>query len=252
MERKDRTYILATEKTPINFLLASRHTNRKPLLYFDEEKAMNRSLRYAKNQKSPFIDEQDDHAILEPIIFIDGVLNVPANNPVLQEMLHYHPGNKINGGGTFYEFDPVAAAEENLQNLFLEADAITTARTLDLHTMESVARVYLKGNPDKMSSSELKRDILLFAKNNPAKFMEAIGDQDLEVASIAKRALEEGYITFRAGKDLFYNVKDNKKKILTVKFGNTPEDELTSWLHSNDGKEFYQFLTKEFDKEEVL
>ena len=39
---------------------------------------------------------------------------------------------------------------------------------------------------------------------------------------------------------------------MTVKFGNTPEGELASWLHSQEGKEFYQFLSKEFEKEEAL
>ena len=134
----------------------------------------------------------------------------------------------------------------------IEVDALILARTLDIRTMEAIARVYLKGNVDNMSSSELKRDILLFAKNNPKEFLEAADDQDLEVNSVASRALEEGYVTFRAGKDLFFNLKDNKKKIMTVKFGNTPEGELASWLHSQEGKEFYQFLSKEFEKEEAL
>ena len=252
MERKDRTYLLANGKSPIEFLLSSRHTNRSPLLYFDEEQGINRSLRYAKNQKTPFLDEQDGNAITEPIIFADGVLNVSRTNPVLQEFLHYHPGNKINGGGLFYEFDPAKEAEENINNLNLEVDALIAARSLDVHTMEAIARVYLRGNVDKMTTSELKRDILLFAKNNPKDFMDAVNDQDLDVASIAKRALDEGYVTFRGGKDLFYNLKDNKKKILTVKFGNTPETELTSWLHSNEGKEFYVFLQGEFDKQETV
>jgi hypothetical protein len=254
MERKDRTYLLVSQKSPINFMLTSRHTNRKPLLFFDEsgDRGVNRALRYAKNQKSPFIDEQDENAILEAIVFVDGVLTVPFNNPVLQEFLHYHPGNKLNGGGTFYEFDPAKEAEENINKLNTEVDALILARTLDIRTMEAIARVYLKGNVDNMSSSELKRDILLFAKNNPKEFLEAADDQDLEVNSVASRALEEGYVTFRAGKDLFFNLKDNKKKIMTVKFGNTPEGELASWLHSQEGKEFYQFLSKEFEKEEAL
>jgi len=34
----------------------------------------NRPLRYARNQKSPFEDEQDGNVILEPIVFEDGML----------------------------------------------------------------------------------------------------------------------------------------------------------------------------------
>ena len=50
-------YVLKRKTPPLSFMLASRHTRRKPLLYFDG--TSNRPLRYARNQKSPFEDEQD-------------------------------------------------------------------------------------------------------------------------------------------------------------------------------------------------
>ncbi len=65
---KDRVYVLKSDSTPLSFMLASRNTRRFPLMYFDEEKGVNRSLRYARNQKTPFEDEQDDNAILEPVV----------------------------------------------------------------------------------------------------------------------------------------------------------------------------------------
>ena len=52
-------------------MLPSRNTKRYPLLWFDEDKGVNRPLRYAINQKTPFEDEQDGNAIVEPIIFED-------------------------------------------------------------------------------------------------------------------------------------------------------------------------------------
>ena len=87
----DKTYRLKREAAPLTFMLASHNTKRKPLLYFDEDSGTNRALRYARNQKSPFEDEQDGNAILEPVIFEDGMLHVPKNNQVLQEFLYYHP-----------------------------------------------------------------------------------------------------------------------------------------------------------------
>ena len=81
--------------TPLSYTLASRNHPRFPLMWYDEKNNINRSLRYSTNQKSPFEDEQDGNAIIEPIIFEDGFLRVPKNNPVLQEFLHYHPFNDI-------------------------------------------------------------------------------------------------------------------------------------------------------------
>ena len=86
-----KTYKLKSEATPLNYMLSSRNSTRFPLLWFDEDKGINRPLRYARNQKSPFEDEQDGNAILEPIVFEDGFLYVPKENQILQEFLSYHP-----------------------------------------------------------------------------------------------------------------------------------------------------------------
>ena len=55
-EFKDRTYYIATGKSPLVYALNSRHSSRKPLLYFDKESGYQIELRYATNQKSPFVD----------------------------------------------------------------------------------------------------------------------------------------------------------------------------------------------------
>jgi hypothetical protein len=89
----DKTYKLTRETAPLSLILASRHTQRFPLLHFDEETGTNKALRYARNQNSPFQEDQDNNAILEPIVFENGFLTVPKNNQVLQKFLHFHPGN---------------------------------------------------------------------------------------------------------------------------------------------------------------
>ena len=89
----DKVYKLTRNAAPLSFMLPTRHSRRFPLLYFDEVQGTNRTLRYARNQKSPFEDEQDGNIVMEPVIFEDGFLRVPKDNPVLQEFLHYHPLN---------------------------------------------------------------------------------------------------------------------------------------------------------------
>jgi hypothetical protein len=95
----DKVYRLKRKITPLSYMIQTKSSKRKPLLYFDGQ--TNRELRYARNQKSPFLDEQDGNAVLEPIIFEDGLLYVPKTNPVLQEFLSYHPAF----GGLFVEID---------------------------------------------------------------------------------------------------------------------------------------------------
>jgi hypothetical protein len=154
LEAKDRTYLLKIDNAPLSYFIAHKDTPRKRLLYYNEETNTNHPLRYARNSNSPFQDEQDANVIVEPIVFEDGVLNVPKNNPVLQEFLHYHPGN----GSEFYEFDSEKDAQEDVEELFSEIDALLLARDLadkDINTLEAVARLVLKVNVDKMISADM-------------------------------------------------------------------------------------------------
>ena len=120
LEPKDRTYLLKGEKSPLSYFLASRDTPRRRLLYFNEETNTNHPLRYARNSNTPFQEDQDKNVILEPVVFEDGVLRVPKTNPGLQLFMHYHPGN----GSEFYEFDNEKDAQEDVDMINFEIDAL--------------------------------------------------------------------------------------------------------------------------------
>ena len=86
-ELKDRTYLLSGGMSPLTYKIRS-----VGMLWFDEDKKINRELRYAPNQKSLFVDEQDDRVQIEHVIFENGALYVPRTNVVLQQLLsNYHP-----------------------------------------------------------------------------------------------------------------------------------------------------------------
>ena len=88
-----------------------------------------------------FEDDQDGNAILEPVVFEDGMLYVPRENQVLQQFLHYHPSN----GSLFEEIDEAKDAQEELISVELEVDALVMARELEVDKLLSVCRV-LMGN----------------------------------------------------------------------------------------------------------
>ena len=109
-EMKDRRYYLKNNIEPLTYTIPSKHTRKHALLYFDEEKGSQRELRYATNQDSPFVDEQQGEATLGHIIFKDGALIVPKEKQNLQKLLSlYHPlRNKSYG-----EFDEVEEATDD-------------------------------------------------------------------------------------------------------------------------------------------
>jgi len=147
----------------------SKHTARQPLLWYDEVKNEQREIRYATNQNSPFKDEQKGEATLGHIIFKDGALTVLKKNQALQKVLSlYHPLNKIK----YRELDIVENAKDDLIDLELEIDALNIARSIGIDQAEAILRVEMGSKVSEMSSKEIKRDILIFAKQDAKLFID--------------------------------------------------------------------------------
>lgn len=235
----DKTYKLKSNATPISFTLPSRNTSRFPLLYFDEENNTNRALRYARNQKSPFEDEQDGNFILEPVIFDDGFLNVPRTNPVLQQFLHYHPMN----GSVFLEVDKTVDAAKEVEDLNFEVDALIEARQLSIEQLEVVSRVMFQKDVTTVSTAELRRDVLIYAKREPKSFLEILNDPLLKLQSNVQLFFAHNLLQFRNGqREVWFNTKSNKKKMMSIPFGEDPYETVALFLKSDEGIEVLKFL----------
>jgi hypothetical protein len=235
----DKSYKLTRETAPLSLILASRHTNRFPLLHFDEETGTNRPLRYARNQNSPFQDDQDDNAILEPIVFEDGFLYVPKNNQVLQQFLALHPGN----GRIFVEINKAKEAAEIVSDLNTEVDALIEARQLDVEQVENVARVLFQRDVTTVTTSELRRDILIFAKKDPAGFMRLLKDPMLKLNASIQNIIDKGLLQLRNQKrEVWFNTPSNKKKMCNVPYGEDPLYIIASFFQSDDGLESFKHL----------
>ncbi len=238
----NKAYKLTRGAAPLSFMLSSKNTKRKPLLYFDEETGVNKPLRYARNQKTPFEDDQDGNAILEPIVFEDGFLYVRKENQILQKFLALHPEN----GSTFVEVDNEKDATKEVETLTLEVDALVAARELSLNRAEQIIRTALNVDTNKMTSAEIKRDVLVLARNNPSEFLNIYKDPMLELSAQVFSFFNEELLTYKNGKDVHFNWKGNKKKMLTVPFGEDRDYIVASYLQSDDGIETLKLLEKKF------
>jgi hypothetical protein len=224
---------------PLSYTLASRNHPRFPLMWFDEKKQQNRPLRYAMNQKSPFEDEQDGNAIIEPIVFEDGFLSVQRTNPVLQEFLHYHPLN----GVIFSEIDKEKESSEEVEDLNVEVDALIEARRLTLEQIETLTRVMFGKDPSTISTAELKRDILVFAKNDPRGFLATLNDPELQFQAKVRLFFEEKLLALRNNdKEVWFNTPTNKKKMLSVPYGEDPYEMAGHFLSSDEGIDSLKML----------
>jgi len=239
----DKVYRLIGDKTPLSYMLASQHSKRFPLMYFDEDQGINRPLRYAKNQKSPFIDEQDGNVVLDPVIFEDGMLSVSRTNQVLQQFLTMHPAF----GKQFEEINTAREAQEDVDIMNAEVDALILARQMTLQQLEMIGRV-LFGDISKMSTSELKRDMLVFARRHPADLLNMTNDPMLKLQSKVQLFIDNKLLIFKNNKrDVHFNTTSNKKRMITIPFGEDPLFIIASFLQSDDGIEALKLLEKRLE-----
>lgn len=230
-EIKDRQYYLLGNKEPLTYTLSSRHTQRYPLLWFDAEKNEQRALRYATNQSSPFVDEQKGEVTLKHIQFKDGVLNVPKQYQALQKLLSlYHPALDKK----YAERKPVMVATNEVEEIEFEIDALNIARGMDIDLAEAILRVEKGTKVSELSTKELKRDILVFAKKNPKLFIKLAADENIQLRNIAIKAVEQGVVTL-ANKNKDFVWAETKEQIMKVPFGENPYSAFASFLQTDEG-----------------
>jgi len=239
-EIKDRLYTLKNGMSPLVFTIASRHSARKPLLWFDESTGEQKELKYATNQNSPLVEEQKGQATLGRIVFRDGVLAVPKEKQNLQKLLSiYHPlKDKV-----YEEYNPVQESVDELDYINLEIEALMMARDLDIDQAEAIMRVEQGDKVDSLSSSELKRDLLIFAKRNPGLFIELANDENVELRNIGIKATSMGIIQLSSDQRTF-TYGETKRKLMTVPFDEHPYSALAAYFKTDDGMEVYKNIMK--------
>ena len=235
-EIKDRVYYLKNNARPISKMIRSSN-----IFWFDEEKGYQRELKYCKNQQTCFVDEMKGDQRLSHIIFRAGALFVPKEETILQKILSiYHPHkDKV-----FYEHKPAEVAESQIDVLELEIEALMLAKDLDIDVAEAVMRVELGSRVSKMSSKELKRDLLLYAKNNPELFLELVNDDNVQLRNFGIKATELNIIKLSSDQRHFM-WGSNNRKLMTVPFDEHPYSALASWFKTDEGMEVYTNIEKQ-------
>ena len=241
-EIRDRIYKLKGNKRPLSYMLKTSN-----VYYFDEEKGYERELKYCQNQRTPFVDEMIGDQRLEHIVFRSGNLFVEKEKTTLQKLLSlYHPHR----GKIYEEFNPVAIAENQIEYLELEADAILVAREMDIDMAEAILRVEKGSEVSKMSSKELKRDLLVFARNNPALLLELASDDNVQLRNFGIKATELGIIKLSQDQRNFL-WGSNNRKLMTIPFDEHPYTALAAWFKTDEGMEIYANIEKRLNSKQL-
>ena len=234
-EIKDRIYLLKGRRKPL-----SRSIKATGIYWFDNEKGYERELKYCSNQRTPFVDEMKGDQRLEHIIFRSGSLFVPKEKTVLQKLLSlYHPHkDKL-----YEEYMPAKLAAEEIDVLEMQVDALTAARNVDIDLAEAIMRVEVGSRVSELSSKELRRDLLVFARNNPKLFLELADDENVILRNFGIKAVEAGLIRL-SNDQRYFMWGSTGRKLMTVPFDEHPYTALGHWFKTDEGMEVYTNLEK--------
>jgi len=234
-EIKDRVYYLKGGKKPL-----SRSIKSTNIYYFDEEKGYERELKYCQNQKTSFVDDMKGDQRLEHIVFRSGSLFVPREQTVLQKLLSlYHPDkDKL-----YEEHKPARLAADEIDVLNMQVDALIAARNIDIDMAEAIMRVEKGSSVSNLSSKELKRDLLVFARNNPKLFLELADDENVMLRNFGIKAVENGILRLSSDQRNFL-WGSNGRKLMVIPFDEHPYTALAHWFKTDEGMEIYSNIEK--------
>jgi len=234
-EIKDRVYYLKSKRKPLSYSIRSAN-----LYWFDKEAGYEREIKYCQNQRTVFVDEMKGDQRLEHIVFRSGALYVPKEKVTLQKFLTlYHP----HMGKLFHEHNPVKIAENQLDWLEFEVHALRIAQDMDIEMAEAIMRAEIGSEVSKMSSKELKRDLLLFARQNPKLFIELTTDDNVQLRNFGIKAVEANIIKL-SHDQRYFMWGSNNRKLMTVPFDEHPYSALAAWFKTDEGMEIYSNIEK--------
>jgi len=252
-ERVDISYRLL-KYSPLTYELKTGRDNN--LIVFDPEAngglGDNRAIKHCPNEKSIFVDEQSKLGVVEPIIFINGVLHVPKDKVRTQEFLEIHPSR----GKTFDVINQEADAKEMLdwEDMILDMKTIIRKKSREEGGIEEIRVLVSALTSDiagaaNMSESELRYAAFELVESNPNRFINDEGeisifdDSDITRQAIANNAFASAVITLSPdSRNILWS--DNKSVICSVPRGVGHRKFFADYLKTEDGIEVMKELNK--------
>ena len=146
-------------------------------------------------------------------------------------------------GLVFSEYDQVEEAIDEVEDLELQLLAMNAASQMDIDFAEAILRVEQGSSVSKLSSKELKRDLLLFSKRNPALFIELANDDNVQLRNFAIIATEANIIKLSPDNRSF-TWASSGRKLMSVPFDENPYSAMASWFKTDEGLEVHKSINK--------
>ena len=104
-------------------------------------------------------------------------------------------------------------------------------------------RVEIGSKVSELSSKELRRDLLLFARRSPNLMLELVTDKNVQLRNFGIKATEMGIIKLSTDQRTF-SWGSNDRKLMNVPFDEHPYSALAAWFKTDEGMEIYSNIEK--------
>ena len=125
----------------------------------------------------------------------------------------------------------------------MEIEALNVARAMDVDVAEAIVRVEYGSKVNKMSSKELRRDLLLLAKANPKLFLTLAADENVQLRNFAINAVEQDIIRISPDQRTIH-WSSNDRKLMNVPFDENPYSAIAAWFKTDEGVEVFKSIEK--------
>lgn len=155
-------------------------------------------------------------------------------------MSNLHPDKDV----VYEEWDPNRDAKVELEIEEYILDAQLACREMPIEELEAIARIVYRADVSKMTSTELKRDMLIYARENPKEFIDYANDPDIKLRNLAIRSVDSGVLAIKDdNRTIVWNDK-SQQTILKVKFGENPIGELSAYFKTDEGMDLMEAIVK--------
>ena len=158
----------------------------------------------------------------------------------MQKFLAVHP---FVIAGIISEYKPEAIAEDEVDWIEMELEALNAAKDMAIDQAEAILRVQSGSKVSELSSKELKRDLLIFARSNASLFLELANDDNVHLRNIGIKATEASIIKISQDNRTFL-WGTNSRKLMTVPFDENPYSALAAWFKTDEGMEVLKSIEK--------
>lgn len=214
----NKEYRLTDDRSGLAFLLKTG--KKRNLLVFDEEVGLSRPIRHCPSEPSIYIDKQSEFALVEPIIFMHGYLEVPRQAQITQQFLDTHPDNVANGGTWFEEVNDEKVIENDVAIDELKVDIYNAVREKAKedggeYELEAVVAVLENSiqEASEMGVKSLKKRIYQQIEADPYYFTDDNGN----VTIFEDDYINRKYFVLRAIKEAIIKKSPNNKSMVWVR-----------------------------------